>query len=339
MPDTTQTMLFAPEASGDTPEPLAPEAEERPLGECGKWLSGGTPARSNPDYWHGEIPWISSKSLDRFYVTDSDERVTEAGAENGTRRVPEGTILFVVRGMSLANEFRVGITQRNVTFNQDLKGLTTHDDVDPLYLAFALKAKEPIVMHLADSTSHGTLRLQTDVLEQLLIRIPPLPEQREIARVLGAWDRALADLDALIEAKRQRARGLAQRLLTGRARLPGFSEPWREVRLGALGFIVSGGTPSTSNPDYWDGAVPWCTPTDLTALVGRKSIHGTARTITERGLAESSAALLPSGFAHGYDPRNARGVRCQLSPRCRPTRGSRASSPTTAPAWTSCTTR
>lgn len=73
-------------------------------------------------------------------------------------------------------------------------------------------------------------------------------EQCAIARVLGAWDRALADLDALLDAKRQRARGLAQRLLTGRARLPGFeSSPghhetnigpvpadWRAVRFGKV---------------------------------------------------------------------------------------------------------
>ena len=79
------------------------------------------------------------------------------------------------------------------------------------------------------------------------VPLPPLPEQREIARVLGAWDRALADLDALVEAKRQRARGLAQRLLTGRARLPGFGNAemvetnigsvpsdWRSVRFGKV---------------------------------------------------------------------------------------------------------
>ena len=64
------------------------------------------------------------------------------------------------------------------------------------------------------------------------VALPPLPEQRAIARVLGAWDRALADLDALVAAKRQRARGLAQRLLTGRARLPGSEDSaWRTVRL------------------------------------------------------------------------------------------------------------
>lgn len=194
----------------------------RPLADCAKWLSGGTPSKSNPAYWGGDIPWVSSKSLVNFYVADSEDRVTDAGAANGTRLVPEGSVLFVVRGMSLAKEFRVGITQRPVTFNQDLKALLPADDVDPLYLAFMLKAIEPTVLRMADATSHGTLRVQTDLLEQLPVPLPPLPEQRKIARILGAWDQALADLDALLAAKRRQKKGLAQRLLTGRVRLSGF---------------------------------------------------------------------------------------------------------------------
>src|SRR5690625_4201006 len=120
--ETTQTTLLSSSPTNGKTTPSSPEVELRPLGDCGKWLSGGTPSRSNMDFWGGEIPWISSKSLDRFYVQNSDLRVTEAGAANGTQLVPADTVLFVVRGMSLANEFRVGITQRPVTFNQDLKG-------------------------------------------------------------------------------------------------------------------------------------------------------------------------------------------------------------------------
>ncbi len=236
--DTKQPTLFDPPPANGTPEAshsLAKSVFEKwALKDCGRWLSGGTPTRNNPAYWGGDIPWISAKSLKHFYIYDSNEYVTEAGAMNGTRLVPPGTILFVVRGMSLANEFRIGIAQRSVTFNQDLKALIANEHFDPLFLAYMLKAKEKYIMNLADASSHGTLRLQTELLEQLPIPLPPLPEQRKIARILGAWDRALSDLDALLAAKRRRKQGLAQRLLTGRVRLPGFDEPWREVKIGQL---------------------------------------------------------------------------------------------------------
>ena len=77
----------------------------RPLAACGKWLSGGTPSKQNPGFWGGDIPWISAKSIHDFYVSDSEDRVTVEGAANGARLVPKGTILMVVRGMSLAHDF------------------------------------------------------------------------------------------------------------------------------------------------------------------------------------------------------------------------------------------
>lgn len=72
------------------------------------------------------------------------------------------------------------------------------------------------------SGGSGNKKLSMKKLRAIVVGVPPLPEQRKIACILGAWDRALADLDALIEAKRRQRKGLAQRLLTGRVRLSGF---------------------------------------------------------------------------------------------------------------------
>lgn len=62
--------------------------------------------------------------------------------------------------------------------------------------------------------------------------LPPLPEQEKIAEILGTWDFAIEKLTALIEQKKLLKKGLMQRLLTGKQRLPGFSEPWKKVKLG-----------------------------------------------------------------------------------------------------------
>ncbi len=203
-----------------------------PLALTGKWYSGGTPNTTTPEYWDGDIPWISASSLQQFFISDSERRITELGAENGTRLVPENTILFVVRGMSLRKEFRVGITQRTVAFSQDCKAIIPQDNVDALFLAYSMCAKEAYILNLVDDSSHGTGRLQTSLLEKIEIPLPPLPEQRKIAAILGTWDAAIATVERLIAALEQRKRGLMQRLLTGAVRFPGFTEPWREVRLG-----------------------------------------------------------------------------------------------------------
>ncbi len=95
----------------------------RPLAECGRLLSGGTPRKSESSYWKGTIPWFSSKEVRTFELSDAELHLTESGAEEGSNVVPAGTVLFVVRGMSLANEFRVGVTTVKATFNQDVKAL------------------------------------------------------------------------------------------------------------------------------------------------------------------------------------------------------------------------
>lgn len=160
----------------------------RPLKECARWYSGGTPNKASSSYWGGTIPWISAKSMGDFFISDSEEYITEEGAQNGTRLVPENTILFVVRGMSLKTEFRIGITTRPVTFNQDLKALVAVEDVAPLYLAYAIKAKTEEILSLVGEAGHGTGVLPTDRIQALEIPVPPVAEQRQIAHILRMLD-------------------------------------------------------------------------------------------------------------------------------------------------------
>ena len=75
------------------------------------------------------------------------------------------------------------------------------------------------------------------------------------------------------------------------ARLP---ESWEVCRLGDIGEIIGGGTPSTSEPSYWDGEIPWITPADLSGYT-EKFITNGRRNITSKGLSESSARLMPTG--------------------------------------------
>jgi type I restriction enzyme S subunit len=128
----------------------------------------------------------------------------------------------------------------------------------------------------------------------LPISVPPPAEQHQLANLIAKWDRSLAQINDLIAAKERRKKALMQQLLTGKTRLPRFSAEWEEVRLKKLGEIVTGGTPKTSNDQYWDGDTAWCTPTDITAVRG-KSISETERTLTKAGLENSSATVLPPG--------------------------------------------
>jgi type I restriction enzyme, S subunit len=102
--------------------------------------------------------------------------------------MPVNSIIFVVRGMSLKTEFRVGITKRPVAFGQDCKAILAKEGIDPLFLANVLRAKANDILGMVDEAGHGTGRLQTDTLKALETPLPPLSEQRAIASILGALD-------------------------------------------------------------------------------------------------------------------------------------------------------
>ena len=69
---------------------------------------------------------------------------------------------------------------------------------------------------------------------------------------------------------------------------------WTETTLGEIAEVIGGGTPSTTNPAFWDGDVIWLTPTEVTALDG-KVVEDSVRKISKAGLVGSGARLLPAG--------------------------------------------
>jgi type I restriction enzyme S subunit len=182
------------------------------LGDAADWLSGGTPKTDNPEYWGGEIPWITSGSLVEWNLKRSDRTLTELGLNSGSRLVPAGTTLFVVRGMSLKTEFRIGIAKTPVAFGQDLKALRAKEGIEAGFLAYAIKAQTETILELVDEAGHGTGRLNTDQLKALTIPLPPLSEQRSITELLGGLDnkiesnrRLMGILEKLVEAEYRRS--------------------------------------------------------------------------------------------------------------------------------------
>jgi type I restriction enzyme, S subunit len=158
-----------------------------PFGDCVSMLSGGTPSKAKPSYWSGDIPWVSCKDMKVERLFDAEDHLTEEGAASGTRTVPAGTVLIVVRGMILAKEFPVAIAKRPVAFNQDLKALQCNIVTDE-FIFYWLKANTYDILGIVDEAAHGTKRLQSDRLQKLLVAVPPRQTQDAIVRVLCTYD-------------------------------------------------------------------------------------------------------------------------------------------------------
>jgi len=212
----------------------------RPLKACATWYSGGTPNRGTPSFWGGSIPWITAKSL---------------------------TGLFIVRGMSLKSEFRMGIATRPVTFNQDLKALVAADDVVPAFLAYAIKARTRDILNMVGEAGHGTGVLPTDRIGSLPIDLPPVCEQQAIARVLGELDERIEVNWQLRTTLEELGRTLFKSWFIDFEGSKGhLSRSWARRPLGEWVDALSGGTPSKANTAFWGGELPWISPKVMTDI-------------------------------------------------------------------------
>jgi len=158
------------------------------LGSVVKFISGGTPKKDEERYWNGNIPWVSSGEMAEGRIYNTKLNVSEDGVINGTKLAPKDTIFVVVRGMSLAKEFRVSLAMSEMTFNQDVKAIYPSDNIDPIFLFYYLKSQSNSIRDSASEAAHGTKKLDMPVLEQWPVPLPPLKTQKKIAAVLSSYD-------------------------------------------------------------------------------------------------------------------------------------------------------
>ncbi|SEF84200.1 restriction endonuclease subunit S [Thauera chlorobenzoica] len=278
---------------------------ELTLGDCVTLQSGGTPSKANAAYWSGPVAWVSAKDMTTLRLQDTEDHVSVEAIGNGTRLVQKGTLLAVVRGMSLAKEFRIVEVQRPMAFNQDVKAIIPRDGVDSRFILYSLLARREYVLGIADEAAHGTKRLQTDRFLAVPVSLPNLPMQRRIASILSAYDDLIENNTRRIAILEEMARRIFEEWFV-RFRFPGHEqvkmveselglipEGWKVQTVEQAFQILGGGTPSKAEPAYWEGGtINWYSPTDLTRA-GTSFMEQSADRITALGLAKSSAKLFP----------------------------------------------
>ena len=226
---------------------LIPEDwEVKKFNKFSKFYSGGTPLTSKSEYYGGEIPFIKSGEI---YYDRTEQFLTQEGLNNSSAKlVYRGDLLYALYG---ANSGEVAISQLEGAINQAILCIQQNkDEAETIYLYNYLKLEKSNIINKFLQGGQGNL--SADIIKNLQIPLPPLPEQKKIADCLSTWDVAIEKQNALINALTDRKKALMQQLLTGKKRLPGFSEEWKEVKLGSLGKTYNGLTGKTKE-DFGEG--------------------------------------------------------------------------------------
>jgi type I restriction enzyme S subunit len=177
-------------------------------------MAGGmTPSTGAPDYWNGEVPWITPKDMKREVLDSSIDMLTDkAVVEGGIRLHETGRVLIVVRGMILAHTFPVAINAVPTTVNQDMKALSSSLNHD--YLAFLLRGIQGLVLSIVEESAHGTKVLPTDAFKNIFLPVPPSGEQENIVREINRLTTRLDEQKRSVQSVIDRLREYRSALIT-----------------------------------------------------------------------------------------------------------------------------
>ncbi|MFO0576095.1 MAG: restriction endonuclease subunit S [Polyangia bacterium] len=194
--------------------------------------SGHTPSRRFPEYWKGNIPWISlhdTNGLDVAEIFTTAQTIGELGLANSSARLlPRGTVVF----SRTATVGKCTVMGRSMATSQDFANYVCGPRIHNFYLAHLFRFLAPEWKRLRAGSTLNTIYMP--VFRDLQVLLPPIEEQKKISGALNDVDAMLSALDRLIAKKRDLKQATMQRLLTGRTRLPGFSSSWEAIYVGDL---------------------------------------------------------------------------------------------------------
>lgn len=164
--------------------------EEVKLGKLCQIIGGGTPSKSNKEFYTGQIPWASVRDMGTETIEETEFKITEeAVKKSSTNIIKEGSIIIATRvGLG-----KVCFAGKDIAINQDLKGIIVNDLIENKYLFFYFKSIEQF---LIDSGTGATVKgVKLDLVKNLIIPLPPLLEQQ---RIVTKLDVLFADIDEAI---------------------------------------------------------------------------------------------------------------------------------------------
>ena len=151
------------------------------LGDICDIKSGGTPSRSNANYWNnGNIPWIKISDFNNTYIENTEEFITKEGLDNSSAKmIKKGSILFTI----FATLGEVAILNIDATTNQAIASLTISDEsVKQKYLYYFLCSLKDFVNGIGRGVAQNNINLK--ILKNISVPIPSSDKQNKIIKIL-----------------------------------------------------------------------------------------------------------------------------------------------------------
>lgn len=277
-------------------------SDELEIGDLGRVVTGKTPSTRNAAFFDGEYQFVTPSDLDwkTYYCQSTERSVTEeAKRSHNGQFIPANATMVTCIGNTIG---KCAISSGPCLTNQQINSVVPHEGYNPKFVYYLLMHNAPVVRSIGIGGGSATPIVNKTTFSRIKLRVPPKLLWSRIASVLSAYDDLIENNRRRIQLLEQAARLLYKEWFVF-LRFPGHEHVkikdgvpvgWEKRKIADICETVGGGTPSTNVSEYWDGDITWVVPTDVTknnCLV----LLASERKITEKGLRESSAKILPAG--------------------------------------------
>lgn len=193
------------------------------IGEFAHTTSGGTPSRSKPEYYGGDIPWVKSGDLNDGQLSQVDEYISNLGLKNSSAKLfLPGTVLIALYGATIG---RLSILQIEAATNQAVCGITVPEDVNNKYLFYyLLSIRERLIKQ---GKGGAQPNISQGVVKDIEVPLPNMDQQKLIvAKIEELFSHIDAGIAALNQAKqllKQYRQSVLKAAVTGE-----LTKEWRE---------------------------------------------------------------------------------------------------------------
>ncbi len=185
----------------------APEWEEKSIGDFGDVVTGNTPSTSKPEYYGGDIPFVSPADISELrFVETTKTTLTKLGFEE-TRPIRAGSVVFVCIGSTIG---KVAQTVRDCATNQQINAVVPDSEHDDAFVYYALVKNAARVAKLAGKQAVPIVN--KSLFSSVRLPVPKQPEQHRIATCLSSLDELIAAQSDRLSALQTHKQGLLQQL-------------------------------------------------------------------------------------------------------------------------------
>ena len=259
---------------------------------CEKIGSGATPRGGKEAYCDDGVSLVRSQNvLDFFFSKDGLAFINDEQAQKLSNvEVHSGDVLLNITGDSVARAcimdddyLPARVNQHVAIIRGDAHKILNH------YILYYLQWQKDYLLQLASAGATRNALTKT-MIEQLELELPKLDEQKRIVAVLDSLQSKIQLNQKINDHLEQQAQTYFQELFVDDA-----DPQWATGTISNLGQVVGGSTPSKAKPEYYTkSGIAWITPKDLSVNKSKFITHGETD-ITELGLKNSSASIMPEG--------------------------------------------